>query len=134
MNDPLAGELTKAWASVQGIEDRQKASKQKIQKLTDLYAELSQKYESLEGSTSEQAIRNRFLSCAKQAVLHNPTEKDYQFIHASNAVAHHGNCLRDCHLYEAGGRTDFGSFEQIYGFPPSVVRSEISRKFLLVDL
>lgn len=81
------------WASVQEIADKQKASDQKIQKLTDMHTELSQKVENLEGSASKQAIRNRFLSCVKQDVHHNHADQDQHHIQAGNGVAHHGNCL-----------------------------------------
>ena len=60
MTNSEATESTNAWASVQELEGR-KRYKTEIQKLTHLYSELSKKYENLEGSVSEEAIRNSYI-------------------------------------------------------------------------
>lgn len=58
MNDSEVTGFTIAWASIQELEGQQRTTEEKIQKLTNLYNELSNKYENLEGSASEEAIRN----------------------------------------------------------------------------
>lgn len=68
-----ATESTNAWASVQELEGR-KRYKTEIQKLTHLYSELSKKYENLEGSVSEEAIRNSYI--LYQVWCCNQTEQD----------------------------------------------------------
>lgn len=60
MTNSEATEFTSAWASVQELEGR-KRYKAEIQKLTLLYNELSKKYENLEGSVSEEAIRKIYI-------------------------------------------------------------------------
>lgn len=89
---------------------------QKYEKSTNLYNEWSQKYENLEGSVSGEAIRSRFISCIKHDVLQKHNEQDYQHIQTGNAKAQNGNCLRECHLYNAGG-SDFAMLEKKYGSP-----------------
>lgn len=68
-----ATEFTSAWASVQELEGR-KRYKAEIQKLTLLYNELSKKYENLEGSVSEEAIRKIYI--LYQVWCCNQTEQD----------------------------------------------------------
>ena len=75
MNDSEVTGFTIAWASIQELEGQQRTTEEKIQKLTNLYNELSNKYENLEGSASEEAIRNWFISCVKRDILHTQISK-----------------------------------------------------------
>ena len=143
INNPEATEFTESWSKVDRVEGMMKTLEQKLaaqndvnqelkdvnQELKDAYQELRLKTQHLDGWESEEAIRQRFLSCVKRDILREPTEQYYRHIRQGNLIAHHGNCLRDCHLYEAGGRTDFSAFEKIYGLPPSVIRLEVNGKF-----
>lgn len=109
-------------ARLQQVIDGQEALQQRCSHLKNL---------SEQGSSGEEAIRHRFLSCFKRDILRTPSEQDYTHIRKGTAIAHHGNCSRDPDLYELGGRTDAYAFEKLYGFLPSAIRNEISRKFFL---
>lgn len=102
---------------------------QKLAAQDDAHQEVKPEVQHLDGLDSEEAIRQRFLSYVTRDILREPTEQDDGHIRTGSAIAHHGNCPRDCHLYEAGGRTDFSAFEKVYGLPPSVIRLEVNGKF-----
>lgn len=83
----------------------------------------------LKGLPSEEAIRHGFISCFKRDILRSPTEEDHRYItRTGNRYAHYGDCYRDSHLYEPGGRTDFAAFIELYGLSPAVIREELDRK------
>ena len=68
-------------------------------------------------------LRNRFLSTFKRDKLQNATPADINLIADGNVWAHEGNGSRDADLYQSlGGRTDFSTYEALYGLHPSVVR------------
>lgn len=88
MNDSEVTEFTIAWESIQELEGQQRTTEEKIQKLTKLI----------------------HLLCEGRYPPY-PNKQDYHHIHAGNGIAHHGNCVRDSHLYEAGGRGDLYGFD-----------------------
>lgn len=105
---------------------------EKHKDLREKHEALKKSFDQLEGSAMEEETQRRFISRFKHDILGSATLQDYHHISKGNGYAHEGNCTRDAHLYGcAGGRTDYSAFEKIYGLPPSVLRVEINRKFLL---
>ena len=100
------------------------------QKLQLFYSSLQKDVLNLKESVEDyNIVRHRFISFFKRDVLLTATPNDFALIRKGSNLVHGGDAKRDADLYETGGRQDYGVYEMLYGFHPSVVKS--IRKFLV---
>lgn len=136
VSNSRATEFVSRWADVQKLDskvqqldkevDALMAEKEEAKREREVRQERDIRFDKLyqEKFNSEEAIRQRFFG----DVLVIPSEKDHPWIRRGNVDAHHGDCVRDANLYEAGSRNDPHIFQTLYGFAPSAVLN-MDRKF-----
>jgi hypothetical protein len=95
------------------------------------YKELEVRYDEVETKLSLVAsscdgylnIRNRFVAVFRRDILEQRSAVDRQIVMDGNIDSHHGDGLTDALLFEQGMRSDCSTFQLLYGFSPSIVRT-----------